>query len=46
VARGYVAKLLANEAIGRYLRTHHDDLMEELQVIVSSATLEEAALAR
>ena len=46
VARGYVAKLLANEAIGRYLRKHHDDLMEELQVIVSSATLEEAALAR
>ena len=46
VARGYVAKLLANEAIGRYLRKHHDDLMEELQAIVSSATLEEAALAR
>ena len=46
VARGYVAKLLGNEAIGRYLRKHHDDLMEELQVIVSSATLEEAALAR
>ena len=26
VARGYLTKLLANEAVARYLRRHHPDL--------------------
>lgn len=40
LARGYLAKLLANEAVHRYLRQHHAELLEEFESIVRTESLE------
>jgi hypothetical protein len=40
LARGYLAKLLANARIVRYLAQNHADIFRELQTIAESETLE------
>jgi hypothetical protein len=40
LARGYLAKLLANARVVRYLVQNHADIFRELQAIAESATLE------
>ena len=42
LARGYLAKLLENEGIMRYLLTHHPDLVKEFELILESVSLEQA----
>ena len=40
LARGYVAKLIANPRIVRYLGQHHGDVFRELQTIAEGSSLE------
>jgi ParB-like chromosome segregation protein Spo0J len=40
LARGYVAKLLANARVARYLGQHHSDICRELQAISEGSSLE------
>lgn len=42
LARGYLAKLLENEGIMRYLLAHHPDLVKEFELILESVSLEQA----
>jgi hypothetical protein len=42
VASGYLAKLMANERINRFLRRHHPEILGEFQAIVSASSLDEA----
>jgi RepB plasmid partitioning protein/ParB-like nuclease domain len=40
LARGYLAKLLGNSRVVRYLTQHHTDILKELQTISEGSTLE------
>ena len=40
LARGYLAKLLGNAHVARYLGQHHADIFRELQSISESSSLE------
>ena len=40
LARGYLAKLLSNSRVARYLGQHHADILRELQAISESSSLE------
>ncbi len=40
LARGYLAKLMANDSILRYLTKHHPDVLNEFDAIVSMAALD------
>jgi hypothetical protein len=40
LARGYVTKLLGNVRVERYLNQHHSEILQELQSISESASLE------
>lgn len=41
LARGYVAKLLANDAVARWLERYQPEIRDEFRVIASAATLDE-----
>jgi hypothetical protein len=41
LARGYIAKLLANEAVASWLRRHQPEVHEEFRAIVAAASLED-----
>jgi hypothetical protein len=41
LARGYVAKLMANEGIAGWLQRHQPEIRDEFRTIVSAATLDE-----
>jgi ParB-like chromosome segregation protein Spo0J len=41
LARGYLAKLLENEEIMRFLLVHHPDLVKEFELILESVSLEQ-----
>lgn len=41
LARGYVAKLLANEAVTRFIGHHRPELLEQLQYIIDVSSLEQ-----
>lgn len=41
IARGYVAKLLANPAVVKFLQVNYPDFLTEFRAIVSAASLEE-----
>jgi ParB-like chromosome segregation protein Spo0J len=41
LARGYVAKLLGNDAVARWLGRHQPEVRDEFRAIVSAATLDE-----
>lgn len=41
LARGYVAKLLGNQAVARWLGRHQPEIRDEFRAIVSAATLDE-----
>lgn len=43
VASGYVAKLLRNPVVERYLTERHGEILDEFRAIVASNTLEQAA---
>jgi ParB-like chromosome segregation protein Spo0J len=45
VASGYLAKLLGNPRIGRYLERHHPEIAAEFNAIVAASSLEEVAAA-
>ncbi|WP_158248680.1 hypothetical protein [Chromobacterium sinusclupearum] len=38
VAKGYISRLMRNEAISGYLKRHHKDLSEELTSVMESIT--------
>jgi ParB-like chromosome segregation protein Spo0J len=41
VASGYLARLIGNDEIKRYLQEHHPDLLSELKVIVNAVSLDQ-----
>jgi hypothetical protein len=41
VVRGYLAKLLDNARVARFLSSHHEDLLAGFQKVIASASLEE-----
>jgi hypothetical protein len=41
LARGYVAKLMANEDIAGWLQRHQPEIREEFRAIVSAATFDD-----
>ena len=41
LARGYLAKLLENKAVGRFLKQRHADVLEQFENIVQAASLEQ-----
>lgn len=45
VTRGYIAKLLANDAVVKFLQNNYPDFLEEFRAIVASASLEESVAA-
>lgn len=46
VAKGYLARLLRDEAISAYLKRHYAELLEELQSIMDAVTLDARHLER
>ncbi len=40
LARGYVAKLIQNEQVTRYLSRHHSDLLEEFATLVRATSMD------
>ena len=46
VAKGYLARVLRNEAIAGYLQRHHADLLEELVSIMESVSSDARHLER
>jgi len=40
LARGYLAKLLGNSRVVRYLSSHHADILAEFEKIVQASSLE------
>jgi hypothetical protein len=45
IASGYLAKLLRNRKVERYLHQHHPELVSEFRSIVTAAPLDQAAAA-
>ena len=41
LAKGYLAKLLENKSVARYLEQHHPDVLAEFEVIVQTVSLEQ-----
>jgi hypothetical protein len=41
VARGYVSKLLENDAVVRFLRSNYPDFLNEFRAIVDATSLDE-----
>jgi ParB-like chromosome segregation protein Spo0J len=45
VTRGYIAKLLANDAVVKFLQTNYPDFLSEFRAIAASGSLEESVAA-
>ena len=45
IASGYLAKLIANAEIARYLDQHHPEIIAEFKAIVASSSLDQAGVA-
>ena len=43
MAKGYLSRLLANDAVKRYLNQHQPEILAEFEVIVDTAAIDEAA---
>ena len=43
VAKGYLARLLANAGVRRYINQHQPEILAEFQLIVDTAAIDEAA---
>lgn len=41
IATGYIAKLVANPEIERYLSTYHPEFLEEFRAIIAVASLDQ-----
>ena len=42
VAKGYMTKLLSNEAVKSYILRHEPDILEQFELVVSTVSMEEA----
>lgn len=42
VAKGYLTKLLANEAVKSYLQRHEPEILEQFELVVNTVSMEEA----
>jgi len=42
VAKGYLTKLLANEAVNSYIQPHEPDILEQFELVVNTISMEEA----
>jgi hypothetical protein len=42
VAKGYLTKLLANEAVNSYIHRHEPDILEQFELVVNTISMEEA----
>jgi hypothetical protein len=42
VAKGYLTKLLANEAVNSYIQRHEPDILEQFELVVNTISTEEA----
>jgi hypothetical protein len=45
IAAAYLAKLLGNRSIKRYLEQHHPEIVDEFTAIVAAASLDQATTA-
>lgn len=45
IASGYLAKLIGNQEIERYLTQRHSELLEEFRAIIAASSLDQAGLA-
>ena len=46
VAKGYLTKLLANEAVKSYIGRHEPEILEHLELVVNTVSMEEAVQQR
>lgn len=46
VAKGYLTRLLGNEAVRRYLGQHQPEILTEFQMLVETAALDDAMVAQ
>ena len=42
VAKGYLTKLLSNEAVKSYILRHEPDILEQFELVVNTVSMEEA----
>ena len=42
VAKGYMTKLLSNEAVNSYILRHEPDMLEQFELVVNTVSMEEA----
>ena len=42
VAKGYITKLLANEAVNRYIARHQPEILGHLELVANTDSMEEA----
>ncbi len=42
VAKGYLTKLLANEAFKSYIQRHEQEILEQFELVVNTVSMEEA----
>jgi hypothetical protein len=42
VAKGYMTKLLSNEAVKSYIQRHEPDILEQFELVVNTVSMEEA----
>jgi hypothetical protein len=42
VAKGYLTKLLSNEAVNSYVRRHEPEILEQFELVVNTVSMEEA----
>jgi membrane-bound lytic murein transglycosylase MltF len=42
VAKGYLTKLLANEAVKSYIQRHEPEILEQFELVVNTVSMEEA----
>ncbi len=45
IATTYLAKLISNAAIARYLNQHHPEILEEFRILIAGASLDQASAA-
>jgi hypothetical protein len=42
IAKGYLTKLLDNDAVKRYITRHEPEILENFELVVNTASMEEA----
>ena len=42
VAKGYLTKLLSNEAVNSYIHRHEPEILEQFELVVNNVSMEEA----